>query len=83
MDELAVIREDIATTKADIATTKADIATLRINGDLGSIDRKESLLSGYLSVLTEQQKKENILLARAGNSILHGVHHLGSDRPFR
>ena len=58
MDELADIRAKILVTEADLASAKND--------------RDRELIVAYSNILTEQQKKENILLAGAGNLILYG-----------
>ena len=59
--ELAEIRADIVVTKADFASAK--------------IARNEPLILMYGNLLTELQKKENLLLTGAGNLILHDSNH--------
>ena len=61
MDELADIRAKILVTEGRIAAAEAA--------------ENVALIVAYSNILTEQQKKENILLAGAGNLILYGFHH--------
>jgi hypothetical protein len=58
MDELADIRAKILVTEGRIAAAEAA--------------ENVALIVAYSNILTEQQKKENILLAGAGNLILYG-----------
>ena len=55
MDELADIRAKILVTEGRIAAAEAA--------------ENVALIGAYSNILTEQQKKENILLAGAGNLI--------------
>lgn len=53
---------DLEQIRADIQSTKTALAEAKLNGD-------RDLILMYGATLIEQQKKENILLARAGKRI--------------
>ena len=59
---------ELSAIEADISATKVKLASAEHAGD------KELILM-YGKLLAEQQQKENILLAGAGNLILYGLHH--------
>jgi len=71
MTELMQIKSDIASTKAELATVKSKLADAEKAKNEASIAKYEADVIRKENLLTQQQKKENLLLkAGSGNIII-------------
>ena len=70
MSELAEIKKDITDTKAELTDAKRKLAKAEVDKDESAILKWEARRDKLEALLTEQQKKENLLLANQGKFTL-------------